>query len=63
MITRRPYSRTATRRDTPAQDPRNTQVTAGQVKDKLRGGQTVIRIEFAAPSPLGLLGPGARASP
>jgi hypothetical protein len=34
---------------------------AGRIR--LRDGQTVIRIEFAAPSPLGLLGPGRRTSP
>ncbi len=34
MIMRRPYSRTATRRDTPAEGMRNAQVTAGQVKEQ-----------------------------
>jgi hypothetical protein len=35
-IMRRPYSRTATRRDTPAQGMRNAQVTAGQVKEQAK---------------------------
>ena len=36
MIMRRPYSRTATRRDHPAQDPPNTQVTAAEVKEQAK---------------------------
>jgi hypothetical protein len=34
MITRRPYSRTATRGDHLAEDPRNAQVTAAEVKEQ-----------------------------
>ena len=37
MIMRRPYSRTATRRDTLAEGMRNTQITAGQVKEQAKG--------------------------
>ena len=36
MIMRRPYSRTPTRRKHPAEDARNTQVTAGQVKEQAK---------------------------
>ena len=37
MIMRRPYSRTATRRDHLAEGPRNTQVTAERVKEQAKG--------------------------
>jgi len=36
MIMRRPYSCTATRRDHPAEDARNAQVTAEQVKKQAK---------------------------
>jgi hypothetical protein len=50
MIMRRPFSRTATRRDTPAESPRNAQVTAAEVKEqaKLTGwrpGQQLTALE------------------
>ena len=43
------------------QQPPFRPARAGRIR--LRDGETVIRIEFGAPSPLGLLGPGGRASP
>jgi hypothetical protein len=36
MIMRRPYSRTATRRNQLAEDPRNAQVSARQVKEQAK---------------------------